>query len=168
LHPLSRDPFTPEDYVAIEAKLPADLKERFEKSKRNTLFDIMNEHIVDVLGIIRTVNFLNILSEHSSPKKTLATFLQGLRGTSSIVAFLVSEMAPAALVDALMKSLPKVSEDVQSILDSTDLEKKRLFFQSLSIPHFDYQRYQTFINTADLFSLVKVMTSYSLDTEFQM
>lgn len=169
LHPLTRKPFKPEDYNAIKAKVPSDLLQRLENFISGTKADVMNGHIIDVLGIIRAVNFLNILSaDQASAKEALSSFFGCLRGTSSILAFLASDIASEIIVDALMKSLPDVSEDVMDVLESKDLERKRVFFDTLNIPAFDVDYYQSFISTTDLFSLVKVMTMYTLDTEFKL
>lgn len=171
LHPLSRKPFVMDDYVAIEAILSGGIKERLEKFTRHKQSESINKQIIDLVGFMRTVRFLNLVSTYALPKKILAPCIECFRGMHepSFVTYLARGYASEILVEALMNSLPETSEDVMSVLDSSDLEKKRAFFESLKVPPVtstDY--YGNFISSADLFLLIKAMTAYNMYTEFQL
>jgi hypothetical protein len=173
LHPLSRKPFVIQDYVVIEAKLTDDddLKERFEKFTRHAQSGFINQKITNLLGFVRTINFLNIVSTHPLPQKILAPCIESLRGMHepNFVDYVARSHASEILVDALMNSLPDVSEDVMTVVNSPDLEKKRAFFDSLKVPPVtSTEHYGKFITSADLFLLIKAMTAYNMCTEFQL
>lgn len=170
-HPLSRKPFVVDDYVAIELKLTGDLKERLENFMTHRQSESLNQQIIELFGFIRTIHFLNLVSTYPLPKKILAPCIQCFRGMlePSFVTYLARGYASEILVDVLMNSLPEMSEDVMIILKSSDLEKKRVFFSKLKVPSvMSTDHYGNFINSADLFLIIKAMTSYNMYTEFQL
>ena len=170
LHPLSRKPFVTHDYEIIQATLSGGIKERLEKFTGHMCSESLNNQIIDLVGFIRTIRFLNLVSTYPLPKKIMAPCIECFRGMQepSFVTYLARGYASEILVEALMNSLPETSEDVMSVLDSSDLEKKRAFFVSLQVPVTSTEYYGNFITSADLFLLIKAMTSYSMYTEFQL
>jgi hypothetical protein len=165
-HPLTRTPFTQHEYETIFAKVSKDVRKRIEDSRDLVALTTLNTDIIDTMGVWRTVNFLNILYETNQSTVVLRAFVECIRDNRDLFDFLSNSPVSMALSSALIKSLPAVDDDVMNVLQSSDVDKKRRFLDSIAIPDFELEYFTSCMGLSDIFLLIQVVSLYNLETQF--
>lgn len=166
MHPLTRNMFTPHDYLKVSHKVSGDLRESvLQKGCK-----IATVYITKTLGIIRAVNFFMGMQTHGHYESLfLILLVLDCIDIKANIGDYANKLRETRFAHTLFASRPDVDpRKIHTVLESRTLRDKCDFLDEIEclLVDFEMDEFEKYMKPTDMFELIDVLSDYNVQTRY--
>lgn len=165
MHPLSRNPFVPHDYLKVSRKVSGDLRETVLRKG----CEMADSFISKTLAVIRAVNFFRVLCvDERHESLFLLLLVLDCLDTKANIGEYAQKLKETRFAHVLFASRPDVDPNrVHTVLESQTLQDKCDFVDEIECLLIDFENpFLQCMKSADMFALIDALRKYNVDTQY--
>ena len=166
MHPLTRNMFTPRDYLDVSRKVSGDVQHGILE-KGCDIADIM---ITKTLGIIRAVNFMMGMQTHGHCESLfLIVLVLNCIDIKANIGDYAKKLRETRFAHTLFASRPDVDpRKIHTVLESRTLRDKCDFLDEIEclLVDFEIDEFKKYMKPTDMFELIDVLCDYNVETQY--